>query len=705
MNNAFYYQLLASIAQHNGKFNFPRFFKDLVKKGDIEDVGDLLNRIHEEVMSVGTQAGGDGDYFAFMAENGLLFSLYRSDFESFTRFSEAAEKGFESFRSDRGGRFSVEGMETFVNYLKNVALRLQRQITIEKVEAELDELDWEELDKHYIGLLSGVIGFMYLNETGEEKFNKSRFWLQKAVADLDLVSGLAFQMNLLDFYFRSRNQAVKAKIEEHIADLENKASTVQEAGLSGLLNAAVLDLKARALIFKFAMYDDNQVKIEENLAFIRDIENNVDYDGKDSPVFTRAYLKAEFARYYQKLTLVNLDQEDTEDLLALANENLRAAGAYARKINDVALQSYLKLIWLSVASHKHAGTTEKEIREAVTVFKKSDNFLSVLQAVEAHSSYFVGAGQSQKAYEVLLDLLKMGIKRVEEGGFYLVGHSFRLINNILVTEVRRPGVSWVVGELKNFFNRIQEVIEHVEDWSDYIGREQFDLFRNEYIRLEEPSNNNIVVFYRYQFFSMHVMRLGAIMSGDELGAKMAAQQISKFEDPTNPLTFITASWDEFKDVPNSVRNSTINKCISITKGDLPAAADHLDFSYRNLRSYITFEEVNRLGNFLDERRTNNRQLELGIRLMFHDLYKSGTIFEVVFDMPKFLVDFAKTGFSSQDLEEALDIKGTTAKKYIKIMMEINMIKHEKSVGRKHFYKLRKDNVMNRLGKEQNVLVS
>lgn len=705
MNNAFYYQLLASIAQHNGKFNFPRYFKDIVKKGDFEDVAELITRLHEEVVSVGTQEGGDTEYFAFMAENGLLFSMYRNDFESFNKLFEAAQKGIESIRSGRAARFSVDGLEIYFNYLKKVALRLQRRINIESVEAEMDELDWDEVGKEYIGRISGVTGFMYLNEAGEEKFNKSRFWLQKAVADLDLVGGLAFQMNLLDFYFRSKNQSMKAKIEEHIAELEQKSSTVQEAGLAGLLNAAVLDLKARALIFKFAMYDDNQVKIEENLAFIRDIENNVDYDGKDSPTFTRAYLKAEFARYYQKLTQVNLDKEDTEDLLALANENLRAAGVYARKINDTALQSYLKLIWLSVANHRHATVTEKEIREAVTAFKKSENLLDMLSAVEAHAKYFVNEGQTQKAYDVLLDLLKTGIKRVEEGGFYLIAHAFRLVNDILVTEVRRPGVSWVTTELQNFFNRIQEVVEHVEDWTDYIGREQFDLFRNEYYRLEEPSNNNIVVFYRYQFFSMHILRLGAVFSGDEIGARQAALQIAKFEDNTNPLTFITATWDEFKDVPNSVRNSTINKCISITKGDLPAAADHLDFSYRNLRSYITFEEVNRLGNFLEERRTNNRQLELGIRLMFHDLYKSGTIFEVVFDMPKFLVEFAKTGFSSQDLEEALDIKGTTAKKYIKIMMEINMIKHEKSVGRKHFYKLRKDNVMTRLGKEQNVLVS
>jgi len=90
--------------------------------------------------------------------------------------------------------------------------------------------------------------------------------------------------------------------------------------------------------------------------------------------------------------------------------------------------------------------------------------------------------------------------------------------------------------------------------------------------------------------------------------------------------------------------------------------------------------------------------------MFFDLYKRGTIFEVVFDMPKFLVKYSKTGFFSQDLEEELDIKGTTAKKYIKIMMEIGLIRQDKTTGRKHYYRLIRENVMNRLGADQATMI-
>ena len=71
--------------------------------------------------------------------------------------------------------------------------------------------------------------------------------------------------------------------------------------------------------------------------------------------------------------------------------------------------------------------------------------------------------------------------------------------------------------------------------------------------------------------------------------------------------------------------------------------------------------------------------------MFYDLYKNGTIFEVVFDMPRFLVNYSQKGFYSSDLEEQLNIKGTTAKKYIKIMIEIGLIRQDKTTERKHFY--------------------
>ncbi|MEL7339048.1 MAG: hypothetical protein AAGM67_01075, partial [Bacteroidota bacterium] len=62
------------------------------------------------------------------------------------------------------------------------------------------------------------------------------------------------------------------------------------------------------------------------------------------------------------------------------------------------------------------------------------------------------------------------------------------------------------------------------------------------------------------------------------------------------------------------------------------------------------------------------------------------------------------GFFSSDLEGELNIKGTTAKKYIKIMAEIGLITQDKNMGRKHFYRVNRDAIMKRLGKDQATMI-
>ena len=373
-------------------------------------------------------------------------------------------------------------------------------------------------------------------------------------------------------------------------------------------------------------------------------------------------------------------------------------------MKDEALKEHLRLRWLAVAAEQNTKTMEKELRDIHADFRKSSNLRAFAEATGYYARYFERQDISPKSYSIVMDMVRRGYKRIDDGGFYLVVKGLQLVSKILLAETRSPGVTWLVDELENFFATIAEMVDEMEANYEKIEQSAFHAFQQEFIRIEPASHFHIKVFLRYQLYEMKMLRLSALFREDESALVIANKLLSQITNENNPMSFIAADWEEFKDVPNSVRNKVLNKCISISKGDLPLAAEHLDFSYRNLRSYITFKEVNRLGFFLDEQDTHLKQLEHGIRLMFFDLYKKGTIFEVVFDMPKFLVQHAKPGFSSQDLEEALSIKGTTAKKYIKIMMEIGLIKLERSVGRKHFYKLRKDNVMNRVGKDQRVLI-
>jgi len=705
MNNGFYYQLLAGLSRESNRFNYPRYLKDLIRTGELDEVKNLEEVLATEVAEANTQGSEGADYMVHIAEHGLLFALFRENFQAFEALAESTEKRLHLLKGAGGSYPNVESWLWYIGYLRVCANRLIRKITIEQFELEIDNIEWTELGESFIYRVSGITGYVYLGEESEDKFKKSRFWLQQAVSASEMSKSLVYFMSLADYFLSNDNADTVKQIESHIKTLENTANTTHDPNMGRIYRAAVIDLQARALIFRHADADDDHIQIEESLRAVRKVEKNIDYEGKGSPAFVRAFLKLNFSKYYLGLSTADLDKEDIEDLQAMALDGINEALSISRRMGDHALRDYLQVEWLSIVGLKANKVSEKDFKDVLSAVRKTNNLPAMVRASQYYANYYSHQGNSQKAFEILYDLLKRGFKLLEDGGFYVVINAMKSINEVLNSRINMPGVSWVTFELEAYFDSLIQIIDGLETQLEFIGFSLFQRFREEFINLEPASHFNVKVYLRYQFQAVKLLRISALLSQDDGALAIADQLVAKLNYDNNPLSFINATWDEFKLVPNSVRNKVLNKCISISKGDLPLAAELLDFSYRNLRSYITFKEVNRLGFFLDENDTKSRQLEQGIRLMFHDLYKRGTIFEVVFDMPRFLVDHMKGGFSSQDLEEALDIKGTTAKKYIKIMMEIGLIKLERSVGRKHFYKLRKDNIMNRLGKEQKVLTA
>jgi hypothetical protein len=703
MNIGFYYQLLAGLTRESSRFSYPRALKDIVRTGDLDDVRQLEELLASEIANCSLHDNNGAEYFAFLSESAMLFAISRSNFAEFEKLYEVVEKRLQGLRSSGQSQIDTGGWQWYFNYLKGCADRLMRKGTIETLERNIDDIEWDEIGSEFIYRVSAVTGFVYLNESNPDKVNKARFWLQKAITEQEISRTLVAFLNLADFYLGDTKGENQKRLQDHIQKLEQHASSASDAGLVRIYRTAVLDYQARALVARSAGHDDDIVKVEENLRNVREVEKNVTYDGKNMPAFVKAYLKALFSKYYFNISSSELDQEDIDDLLAMAMDDINEALSIARRMKDESMKALLRLDWMVIAARKQTKINEKDLKEILNDAKKGDDHRAYVRSAVSYADFYIQRKEAQKAYELLLDMVKKGYKKVDEGGFYLVHHGLSKINDIFLVEVDRPGVSWMVNALTDFFNSLAEMIDNLEAHISNIGQEMFDKFLEQMLRMEPATHFNLKVYLKYQFYEMKLLRLTAIARGDALGQQIAEKLLTEVANENNPLTFVQANWEEFKDVPNSVRNKVLNKCISISKGDLPLAADHIDFSYRNLRSYITFKEVNRLGFFLDKQETNNRQLENGIRLMFFDLYKRGTIFEVVFDMPKFLVEHSKGGFSSQDLEEALDIKGTTAKKYIKIMIDIGIIRLERSVGRKHFYKLRKDNVMNRLGKEASVV--
>ncbi|MEM6273543.1 MAG: helix-turn-helix domain-containing protein, partial [Bacteroidota bacterium] len=676
------------------------------RTGALDKVKEVEELLLTEIAETPIHDDNGSEYFIQLAESALLFAIYRQDFSGFEKLFDLVEKRMLSLQSSGTARIDVRGWRWYLNYLHTAANRLQRIITIETFEREIDDIEWDELEEQFIYRISGVTGYVYLNEEDSTKFSKSRHWLQKAISEVDMAEGLVFFLNIADYYLANPISEHTARIlDSHIKKLEEEANAAQDQNLARIYRAAVLDLQTRAIIHKYGAYDDNHIKLEENLRSVRSMEKDLDYAGSSSPVFVRAFMKLTFSRFYFSLIDTDLDDEDIEDLKAMARDDAMEALSIARRMKDGPLHNYLRVHWMTVSAGFPTSTSdkEKEFKEVLNALRKTSNHPAIVSASAALADYYLHSQNARKAYEVLAEMVRRGLKRIDEGGYFLVIKGMAAINKIMVAETKQPGVSWIVDELQAYFDTVVQMIEGLEERLETIGGELFQHFMVEFANFEPASHFNVKVYLRYQFYEMKVLRIAAVVRGDDAAIRVADRLIGEIGAENSPLTFIQANWEEFKTVPNSVRNKVLNKCISISKGDLPLAAEHLDFSYRNLRSYITFKEVNRLGFFLDMQETHLRQLEQGIRLMFFDLYKRGTIFEVVFDMPKFLVEHAKPGFSSQDLEEALNIKGTTAKKYIKIMMEINLIRLERSVGRKHFYKLRKDQVMNRLGQDQKVL--
>ncbi|MDP5171742.1 MAG: hypothetical protein NWR72_15955 [Bacteroidia bacterium] len=600
---------------------------------------------------------------------------------------------------------NIEIWEGFLTIASACYKRITRNITLEEFEDAVSNISWPAFqnEEGWLSLVSGLLGLVYVHEDQKDQMSKSRIWLDQAIKTGAVSKVLVF-IHAQAYYYQLIGDPGN-KIEQIIEEIRSESKEYPNETTKKVYYLASLEIESMALNKSFENFNDSYTKFEKNHKSI------VDFDSKcrsieSMPSGSVAFLEAYLAELHASLYDQTQDQVEKQGFADRAQKYFDRAIQAAESMNDPLTLRDIRLKRAEVGVATNVNVTEKEMKEILALYKKSQDFNSYAEAVGLYMKVLAKSSSWAKLFDQIIDLLKFGAKQKEENGFFLQLSAMQLANHYFLAETIKPGVSWMVDLLDDYFKIIAGIIVDLKDQEEVnaIGKSQFDQFRALFGEFEPASHFNIYVYYRYQYQSLNVMRLSLKQSNDSIGLSIANRLIGELEDECNPLSIIRAEWGEFKDVPNFVRNNTLNKCISISKGDLPKAADLMEFSYRNLRSYITFQEVNRLGFFLELQDTNNRQLELGIRLLFHDLYKQGTIFEVVFDMPKFLVQHAQSGFYSLDLEEALDIKGTTAKKYIKIMMGVDMIRQEKIPGRKHFYRLQRENVMKRLGKDQQTLI-
>ena len=705
MYNAFPYYFLSELQNRKGSLSLPTQFKEISRKNEIENYDKLFSLFENELENSPIQTIEQSNYFFFILQN--TFKAYFLELKNagFYELIELVKHRMTAFRQLSTSTERIASWDQYVALCTQAFERNMKYISLEQFESYIDQLDWGSFQKEILADVSSVIGLTYLNESQNAQLQKSRIWLTKSVQESQGESQVVInQMNLASYYFSQKPENWEQHVDQihHLISQTEATDTLSQQLIQSALE--ILDFQKQLCHWesKAATVSDIGPFIQK----VQQLENKFEEEAFTAslPSFASVELRLILSAMYEKLFLQTEDSLEKETFSEKALKYLETAIDETEKLKHTHGTTRLKLEKIRLTGVFGIASTEKESKEVIQFYKKGRNYAGYTNASAAFAEVLALNKNGEKSFDLIEDIFKMGLKRIEEGGFNLICQGLSLANDVFLKEAAQPGVSWMIHYLDKAFEYIAQAIDLVDQHSDTIGKQAFDVFRKEYIRFQPVSNFNIKVYYRYQLYSLYLIQKGAVIHQQAGNQELVSMLINQLNDQNNPLSFMDAEWDEFKNVPNSVRNKTINKCISISKGDLPLAAEHLEFSYRNLRSYITFNEVNRLGFFLDMQQTDNKQLEQGIRYMFYDLYKDGTIFEVVFDMPKFLVNHASSGFFSQDLERELNIKGTTAKKYIKIMINIGLIRQDKAMGRKHYYRLIRENVMKRLGSDQNTLI-
>lgn len=585
-----------------------------------------------------------------------------------------------------------EWQRIYFSMLRNAAERVCRKISIEDYENRLEEISWSDLDDQVLQDALVLIATTYLEENLPENRKKCKPWLDRLMQEGNPYSFLALT-RLYDYYLTSSDPSAQQNLARLTNQLENTEPTTPED--RHLLS--VMRFRAR---------------IREVIEFPGQAQAFFDKTSSDLTDREKYTEIQQFCFYFSLLTdihplFASLEEKHAvmfSELLLGLEEKISVITNSIRQNPDLKWRMSTISIPFWVYSGKNKIAWERA-QELIHFLRKNSCFRPVIQLGEFLSIARMNAHMAGQAEKFLMQNIRYLLDRKETFEAEALVNLIRFLNQLYEKELSRPGVSALKDNLTGYFALQEQVIHRLEEHFHEAGHTVLTLYQGEGYRLSEIARHNIRTSLSITLLQTRLLGLACKMNGNREGYQISQDLLAQFREPLSPLHFASADWEEFKDIPNEIRNKIINRSISITKGDLPAAAEHLVFSYRNLRSYISQEEVNRLGNFLHERHTSSRSLEEGIRLMFYDMYLNGHIFDVVFDMPAFLIRKSGIGFSPKDMETTLEIKPSTAKKYIRLLLASGMIESGKTEGKKVTYKLSIDKIMRRYAEEKSKRIS
>src|SRR5690349_12067032 len=107
------------------------------------------------------------------------------------------------------------------------------------------------------------------------------------------------------------------------------------------------------------------------------------------PGFVRAYLKALFSSYYFNISSSELDQEDVDDLLAMAMDDINEALSIAKRMKDDSMRFQLRLEWMVIAARKQTKINEKDLKEVLSEAKKGDDHNAYVRAASSYADFYL----------------------------------------------------------------------------------------------------------------------------------------------------------------------------------------------------------------------------------------------------------------------------------------------------------------------------
>ncbi len=698
----YFYQLPFALARHGDLELLGGQAGQSMKRGKIADVRSLLDELYRAIRVAATDGSRPESFFR-LSEAAILFCIMRCDFQRAVAFRDLLENFLPGIQSRQGWEISKSEWMDYFMLLSEAVLRLTRKIPIESFEKSVGEIDWDGYNPAVSAKMYMVVGYVYLKESNPQSCGRAKSWIERNHMHTRPEFVFLSTMLLAECNQKMQGRETGQKITELGSRLKLLVADSGNGMIHSLAKSAVYHLRAMSKIHQFGSFDDDDVQRAHQADKLKSVAAEVELAGVDeevSPV-AAAMLFMEISDRFATMSESEMDLQRRAIYRTYSLELAGKAGRSAAAGGDDIVAAYLALgKFRNLRSTEFNEEMYAQLQDLSASFRKQGDLTGQVAVSQVIVRQLAGAGNVRRATQYLSDQIRQGSRRNDSSAAYIASSMLEVITPVLDLQSQIPGISAFVEGAEIIFENLATLLNQLERNLANTGITELKRFRKAYQNFSGIGSFHIRIYFRYQYFALKLQRLQAILQNDEETLAFTEHFLREIEAPSSPLFLLRGDWEDFRNLDKDVRNRIINKGISITKGDLPAAADHLGFSYRNLRSYITFNEVNRLGNFLDETSTRNKNLEKGIRLMLHDLYQMGTIFEVVFDIPQFLVQRGIKGFSARDMELSLEIKGTTAKKYIRIMCEIGLIEYEKSVGRKHLYFLNRERAMKRLGKEE-----